>query len=103
MLNSRKIKDELNIFSGILTSHMYLSVFAVIVLLQARPAASGTPVPSVCFLECRRAPLPARCHGVTQLPCFIPPQPRERRASADARSGKAVMVSHHAVLHAMGA
>lgn len=36
MLNARKIKDEINIFSGIFSSYMYLSVFAIIVLLQVR-------------------------------------------------------------------
>ena len=39
MLNSRKIKDELNVFSGIFSSHMYLTVWVVIVLLQAWPSA----------------------------------------------------------------
>ena len=36
MLNARKIKDEINVFSGIFSSYMYLSVFAIIVLLQVR-------------------------------------------------------------------
>lgn len=36
MLNARKIKDEINVFSGIFSSYMYMSVFAIIVLLQVR-------------------------------------------------------------------
>ena len=36
MLNARKIKDEINVFRGIFSSYMYLSVFAIIVLLQVR-------------------------------------------------------------------
>lgn len=34
MLNSRVIKDEINILKGILDSHMYIAVFSVIVILQ---------------------------------------------------------------------
>ena len=36
MLNVRKIKDELNVFSGILSAYTYMSVFAIIILLQVR-------------------------------------------------------------------
>jgi len=80
MLNSRKIKDELNIFSGILTSHMYLSVFAVIVLLQARPARvqrAGAEHMLFCVSGDGRLGVPA----VTASPSSLVPS-RFSRASA---------------------
>lgn len=33
-LNARKIQDELNMFSGLLKSHVFMYVFAVVIGLQ---------------------------------------------------------------------
>lgn len=75
MLNSRKVKDEVDIFSGILTSHLYLGVFAVIVVLQARLPACRKPVHlgflsgiNYCFLRA------SWCVRVTQTHCDSLPQ-----------------------------
>ena len=94
MLNVRKLKDELNVFSGILSSYTYISVFAAIILLQvhchAAPAQLRRRTLFFCITLSSWTTLFGKADGhqlgleesVVWLPCMVQCQSAEAGGAA---------------------